>query len=228
MFEDAFRPLVAAGKVVVCLTLMASLSGTFNAARTAAAGFPAGSVHVVDSESVTGGLALQAIRAADLARTGVGVDAILDALVTDQARQRGYATVPDLSYAVRNGRISKAQAFLGSLVKIVPVLRIDSGTIGQARVRTFARASSDDRCRDARKGIGDSSRRSAGSTIHARAGARIDGRAAVAGRDCDGIALGGHRRGRSGDRHHGRRSTSSPSVKVRSGFASSEYPGAGA
>ncbi len=51
--------------------------------------FPPVAVHVVDSESVTGGLALQAIRAADLARTGVGVDAILDALVPPtSARQR--------------------------------------------------------------------------------------------------------------------------------------------
>jgi DegV family protein with EDD domain len=141
MFEEAFRPLVEAGNTILCLTIMASLSGTFNAATMAASAFPAGSVHVVDSGSVTGGLALQAVRAAALARNGADVAAIRDALTGDQARQRGYATVPDLSYAVRNGRISHAQAFLGSLVKIVPVLRIDGGKIGQeARVRTFARA----------------------------------------------------------------------------------------
>jgi DegV family protein with EDD domain len=141
MFEEAFRPLVEAGNTILCLTIMASLSGTFNAAMMAASAFPAGSVHVVDSGSVTGGLALQAVRAAALARNGADVAAIRDALTGDQARQRGYATVPDLSYAVRNGRISHAQAFLGSLVKIVPVLRIDGGKIGQeARVRTFARA----------------------------------------------------------------------------------------
>jgi DegV family protein with EDD domain len=98
-------------------------------------------VRVVDSETVTGGLALQAIRAAELARSGAGVDAILASLAADRARQRGYATIPDLSYAVRTGRISRAQAFVGSLVKIVPVLRIDGGRIGQeARVRTFVRA----------------------------------------------------------------------------------------
>lgn len=141
MFEETFRPLVDAGNTVICLTIMASLSGTFSAATAAAAAFPPASVHVVDSESVTGGLALQAMRAAALARSGAGAAAILDTLVADRARQRGYATVPDLSYAVRNGRISQAQAFMGSLVRIVPVLRIDGGQIGQeARVRTFARA----------------------------------------------------------------------------------------
>ena len=49
--------------------------------------------------------------------------------------------MPDLSHAVRTGRISRAQAFVGSLVKIVPVLRIDGGSIEEeARVRTFVRA----------------------------------------------------------------------------------------
>lgn len=141
MFEDAFRPLVASGKTVLCLTIMASLSGTINAAGTAANAFPPGAVHVVDSGSVTGGLALQAMRAAELARDGTEIETILAALAADRRRQRGYATIPDLTYAVRNGRVSRAQAFIGSLVKIVPVLRIDGGTIGQeARVRTFARA----------------------------------------------------------------------------------------
>lgn len=141
MFEDAFRPHVAAGCSVVCVTLMASLSGTINSATTAAQQFPPGAVHVVDSESVCGGLALQVMHAAELAQKDAGVDDILDALARDRAVQRGYATIPDLSHAVRNGRVSRAQAFIGSLVKIVPVLRIDGGRIDQeARVRTFARA----------------------------------------------------------------------------------------
>ena len=141
MFEAAFRPHVAAGETVICLTIMASLSGTMNAAMIAANAFAPGTVRIVDSESVSGGLALQALRAAELARAGLGADAILDVLFSDRTRQRGYATIPDLSYAVRTGRISRAQAFVGSLVKIVPVLRIDGGRIGQeARVRTFARA----------------------------------------------------------------------------------------
>ena len=141
MFEDAFRPLVEAGNTVICLTIMASLSGTINAATAAATAFPPGAVHVVDSGTVAGGLALQAMRAAELARSGAEAEGILAALADDRARQRGYATIPDLSHAVRTGRVSRAQAFVGSLVKIVPVLRIDGGRIGQeARVRTFVRA----------------------------------------------------------------------------------------
>ncbi len=141
MFEDAFRPHVEAGRPVVCLTIMGSLSGTINAAATAARSFPDAEIHVVDSGTVAGGLALAAQHAADLAQEGAGTGAILAVLARDAEVGRGYATVPDLSHAVRTGRVSRAQAFIGSLVKVLPVLRIDSGKVQEyARVRTFARA----------------------------------------------------------------------------------------
>ena len=140
-FEDAFRPHVEAGRSIVCITIMGSLSGTINAATTAARSFPEADIHVVDSGSVAGGLALQAQHASDLARDGASVQTILDALARDAATMRGFATLPDLSHAVRTGRVSRAQAFVGSLVKIVPVLRIDGGKVQEhARVRTYTRA----------------------------------------------------------------------------------------
>ncbi|HYZ16394.1 MAG TPA: DegV family protein [Candidatus Acidoferrum sp.] len=141
MFEDAFRPHVEAGRAIVCVTIMASLSGTINAATAAARSFPGAEIHVVDSGTVAGGLALQAQHASDLAAAGADAATIVGALARDREIQRGFATIPDLSHAVRTGRVSRAQAFVGSLVKIVPVLRIDSGAIAEhARVRTFARA----------------------------------------------------------------------------------------
>jgi DegV family protein with EDD domain len=141
MFEDVFREHVEAGRAVVCLTIMSLLSGTINAATAAARQFPQAEIHVVDSATVSGGLALQTMHAADLARDGCDAAEILAALARDRDVERGYATLPDLSHAVRTGRISRAQAFIGSLVKIVPVLRIDGGRVEEeARVRTFARA----------------------------------------------------------------------------------------
>jgi DegV family protein with EDD domain len=140
MFEDAFRPHVEAGRPIVCVTIMASLSGTINAANTARQAFPEAEIHVVDSGTVAGGLALLAWHAAEAARDG-DAPSVLRTLEHDRERLRGYATVPDLSHAVRTGRVSRAQAFIGSLVKVLPVLRIDSGKIAEhARVRTYARA----------------------------------------------------------------------------------------
>ena len=141
MFEDAFRPHVEAGRPVVCVTIMSTLSGTMNAATTAAKAFPGAEIHIVDSESVAGGLALLAQHASEVANAGGDAQAVLATLAHDIAVLRGFATIPDLSHAVRTGRVSRAQAFVGSLVKIVPVLRIEHGKVEeQARVRTFARA----------------------------------------------------------------------------------------
>ena len=141
MFEDAFRPHVQAGRPIVCLTIMASVSGTINAANTAAQSFEGAEIHVIDSGSAAGGLALLAQHAAELAQSGADVGAVLAAVERDRAVLRGWASNPDLSHAVRTGRVSRAQAFVGSLVKIVPVLRVENGKIEEhARVRTFARA----------------------------------------------------------------------------------------
>ena len=141
MFEDAFRPHVEAGRAIVCTTIMSSLSGTINAANTAAHAFPGARIDVVDSETVAGGLALLAQHASDVANAGGDADAVLAALDADRTALRGFAALPDLSHAVRTGRVSRAQAFVGSLVKIVPVLRIERGKVEEhARVRTFGRA----------------------------------------------------------------------------------------
>ncbi len=141
LFEDAFRPHVAAGRSIVCITIAGTLSGTINAAQAAAAQFPGADISIVDSETVAAGLALQVTRAAELAAAGESVDAILASLAHDRQTQNGYATIPDLSHVVRTGRVSRTQAFIGSIVKIVPVLRFDHGKIvEEARVRTFGRA----------------------------------------------------------------------------------------
>jgi DegV family protein with EDD domain len=140
-FEDVFRPLVEAGRPIVSIHITQGLSGTINAARAAAAQFPGASIELVDSMTVTGGCALLALHAAELAEQGMGTAGILSAIELDKRRQHGYCTLPDLTHVTRTGRIGKAQAALGGLLKIVPVLRVGNGEIEvEARVRTFARA----------------------------------------------------------------------------------------
>ncbi len=141
MFEDAFRPHVEAGRPIVCVTINAALSGTMNAATAAAQQFAGAPIAIVDSAMVSGGLAVLVMHAAELARNGADAAAVVDALQRDRERARGYAVIPDLSHAVRTGRISRTLAFVGSLVKILPVLRFSGGAIEEeARVRTYARA----------------------------------------------------------------------------------------
>jgi fatty acid kinase fatty acid binding subunit len=141
MFEEAFAAQLAAGNDVVCVVVSSKLSGTINAAQTAALRFPEARIAIVDSLSVAGGLGMQARLANGLAKQGADVDTIVAALERERAAQRLYACIPDLSHVVRTGRIGKARAAIGTLMKIVPVITLHDGEVAaEAQVRTLARA----------------------------------------------------------------------------------------
>ena len=141
MFEDAFRTHVEAGADIICPVISSKLSGTINAARTAARQFPGAQIAIVDSESVAGGLGMQVLRAQELARQGVGLNDIVAAIEREKRSQRLYACIPDLSHVVRTGRIGKARAVIGTLMKIVPVISLRDGeVVAEAQVRTMSRA----------------------------------------------------------------------------------------
>jgi DegV family protein with EDD domain len=141
MFEEAFRPHVEAGREIVCIVLSSKLSGTINAAQSASQQFPGASVTIVDSLSVAGGLGMQVLHAQELAKAGASVNDIVAALEREKQTQRLYACIPDLSHVVRTGRIGKARAAIGTLMKIVPVISLRDGeVVAEAQVRTMNRA----------------------------------------------------------------------------------------
>lgn len=140
-FEDAFAGPARAGDEIVCIVISSKLSGTINAARTAAQRFPQTRIAIFDSESVAGGLGMQARIARNLAHDGAGIGEIVDALRHERRAQKLYACIPDLSHVVRTGRIGKARAAIGTLMKIVPVISLKDGeVVAEAQVRTLARA----------------------------------------------------------------------------------------
>jgi DegV family protein with EDD domain len=141
MFEDAYAPHVEAGDEILVIAISAKLSGTINAARAAAQRFPTAKISIVDSQSVAGGLGMIVLHALESARAGASVDEIVATIEREKRAQRLYAILPDLSHLVRNGRIGKARAAIGTLMKIVPVLCLKDGAVAaEAQVRTLARA----------------------------------------------------------------------------------------
>jgi DegV family protein with EDD domain len=141
MFEDAFRPHVDAGDEVLCIVISSKLSGTINAARSAAQQFAGAKISIVDSESVAGGLGMLALHASALAKAGASLDTIIAAIEREKRTQHLYACIPDLAHIVRTGRIGKARAVIGTLMKIVPVISLRDGeVVAEAQVRTMNRA----------------------------------------------------------------------------------------
>ncbi len=141
LFEEAFAAPVAAGDDVLCIVVSSHLSGTINAAVTAAQAFAGAHVEVYDSKTVAGGLGMMVLHARAMAQAGAPLSAIVESLDAWRESQHLYACLSDLSHLQRTGRIGAAQAALGTMMKIVPVLAIEDGkVVAKAQVRTFARA----------------------------------------------------------------------------------------
>ncbi|MFP5254646.1 MAG: DegV family protein [Acidimicrobiia bacterium] len=142
-FEAAFRRQAEAGAdAVVCINLSAGLSATMQSAQNAARSLEGElDVRVVDSRSITSGLGTQVVRAAEAAASGASADDVVD-LVEDLVRRTHVVGALDtLDNLKKGGRIGGAQALLGSLLSIKPIVDISTGTVeeaGKARTRRKA------------------------------------------------------------------------------------------
>ncbi len=129
-FTERFETLVAAGQQVVCITVPRQLSGTYNSAVQAASQFEDGAVTVVDAGTASVGHMLQVIAAAeDAATPHATAESVAESARVRAGSGYGYAMVDTLEYLQKGGRIGKAQAFMGSLLKVKPILRVADGEV---------------------------------------------------------------------------------------------------
>jgi DegV family protein with EDD domain len=143
-FLDVYGPLVDQGYDVVSIHISGSISGTVEAARQAKErlaeekGFD--HVTVVDSERAAGGLGLLTLAGAKVAGAGGDLQAVLDRIETARSHFKMWFAVDPLEYLRRGGRIGAASAWLGSALKIKPILTLDGEITPIERVRTGAKA----------------------------------------------------------------------------------------
>ena len=129
-FAQHLEPLVAAGHQVVCITVPRQLSGTYSSAVQAAQQFGADAVAVVDATTASVGHLLQVIAAAeDAAAPDAAMASVAGAAAARAERGFGYCMVDTLEYLQKGGRIGKAQAFMGSLLKVKPILKVAEGEV---------------------------------------------------------------------------------------------------
>ena len=142
-FEDAYRRAAAAeAEGVVCITISSGLSATGQAAQMAAKAVDGEiPVRVVDSLSVTMGLGMMAAEAARHAAEGKTVDevaAVAEALVP---RTRVYGALDTLENLKKGGRVGGAQALIGSMLSIKPIIEVRDGQVEpESKQRTRSRA----------------------------------------------------------------------------------------
>ncbi len=142
-FASAFSDAAREGcSGAVCVTLSSGLSATYQSAVAGAASAPEGfPVVVIDSKLATVGEGLVVLEATDRAAAGESVEAIGNALATTWKKVEVFGTLDTLEWLRRGGRIGAAQALLGSLLSIKPVIEVRDGVVvPESRQRTRARS----------------------------------------------------------------------------------------
>jgi DegV family protein with EDD domain len=142
-FEEEFRRLGQEGADgVVCVSLSSKLSATIEAARQAARALDGVlPVRVVDTLSVTMGEGLVVIEAAHRAAEGGSLDEVVAAAEAAVGTMKVYGAIDTLENLKKGGRIGGAQALLGSLLAIKPVIEVRDGVVEQeSKQRTRGRS----------------------------------------------------------------------------------------
>jgi DegV family protein with EDD domain len=142
-FLAVYEPLVEQGLDVVSIHISGGISGTVESARQAADSLAErkapGRVTVQDSRSACGGLGMVVLAAAHAARAGADASGVAGHALEARNALKMWFAVDTLEYLRRGGRIGAAQAWLGTALKVKPILTLEQEIRPVERVRTGAR-----------------------------------------------------------------------------------------
>jgi DegV family protein with EDD domain len=141
-FKQVFDRLAGEGREILTVTLSSKLSGTMDSAVQARAEMPPEArIELVDSLSISAGQEMMVLAAARLAEQGASL-AECKAIVEKARENSGLVLVVDtLEFLHRGGRIGGGARFLGTALKLKPVLELVDGKLeALERVRTKGKA----------------------------------------------------------------------------------------
>lgn len=143
-FLAVWEPLLQAGQDIVSIHLAGGISGTCESARQARSLLVERGlgerIEVIDGETACGGLGMVVLAAAAAARAGADRDAVAARAREARKALRIWFCVDTLEFLQRGGRIGNAQAWIGSTLKIKPILSLEYEIVPVERVRTAKRA----------------------------------------------------------------------------------------
>jgi DegV family protein with EDD domain len=144
-FIEVWGPILARGDDVVSIHISGGISGTVQSAQQAAEqlerdGKGGERVQVIDSATSAGGLGLVALAGARAARRGASAEEVAAAVHEAREALKMWFAIDTLEFLKRSGRIGAASAWLGSTLRIKPILTLEYEMTPVERVRTSKRA----------------------------------------------------------------------------------------
>ncbi len=138
-FLDVYKEALKETDEIISIHLSSKLSATHSAASQAAAQLAdeGARIDVIDSESVSLGIGFMAQAAGKAAAAGATFDEIKKLVKSMVPRMHVYVVLDTLEYVRRGGRIGRARAFLGNMLRVKPILSFRHGEVHpEERVRT--------------------------------------------------------------------------------------------
>lgn len=128
-FVELFERLSKEYDAVISIHLSSGISGTFQGAITAGSMVPGIQVYPFDTEISCMVQGFYVLEAARLALKGEEPDAIMARLEVLKRSADAYFMADDLSHLQRGGRLTSAQALIGSLLQVKPLLHFEHKVI---------------------------------------------------------------------------------------------------
>jgi DegV family protein with EDD domain len=140
-FEQVYRQALETADAVVSIHIASQLSATVSSAEQAKALMPGKSIEVIDSRFTSMAMGYMVLAAARAAENGATLEEVTAAARRLIDLSRLIFTVDTLEYLRRGGRIGAAQAFVGNLMDVKPILELREGRVEPVeRVRTKKKA----------------------------------------------------------------------------------------
>ena len=129
-FQAVYQELLDLGHEIVSIHVSGKLSGTLNSAEQARAALgddAAGRIEIIDSQLASIPLGLLVLSAGQQAESAESRKLVAEQVRSDIPLTHCYFLLDTLTYLQKGGRIGRAQAFLGSVLNVKPILTIQDG-----------------------------------------------------------------------------------------------------
>lgn len=130
---------------ILHISISSGLSGTYNITNIVADSFrDKANIVIVDSKTLSGGLGLMCLRAAELLDSGKSIDEVANILIRQRKNMHGTFVIPTLEYLRKGGRVGLVEGVVGNLLNIKPVVYVNQNGVYEtlAKARGFAKAKS--------------------------------------------------------------------------------------
>ncbi|MGI6527627.1 MAG: DegV family protein [Caldicoprobacterales bacterium] len=128
-FASVYKEILAQGNEIITIVISEKLSGTYNSAYAAAAMTSPDRISVIDSETTVSNLKFLVQLAQSMAELGHSRQEIVEAVERQKKRMQVVLVANTLEYLKRGGRLSAAQAAIGTLLNVKPIIGLVDGKL---------------------------------------------------------------------------------------------------